>query len=225
MLLEIKNLSKEYLCSKSGQKVAVLKDINLTINSAEKIAITGLSGSGKSTLLNILGLLDRPDSGSYFWKWENVLELDKNAQADFRRQHIGFVFQNFGLLPGYTVLENLLQAMKYSEIGLNDRQKLAHSLLEKVGLAERRNHLPRELSGGQCQRLGLARALYNRPRLLLADEPTGNLDRQNTAQILKLFEDFHQDSGTLIIVTHNQEVASFCEKKYVLENGTLAFCG
>lgn len=222
MFLKIENVFKDYT-SREGRTIRVLNNVSLAINPGEKVAIMGASGSGKSTLLYILGLLARPSSGRYFCETEDLLALNQNQKAHFRRNQLGFVFQNFCLLPAANVLENVLVALEYSSLSFKERKKMALEWLEKVGLNHRAGHYPTELSGGEAQRVALARALINQPKIILADEPTGNLDSFNSQMILDLLAQFHQKSAALIIITHNSQVADFCERKFILENGQLKF--
>lgn len=220
MFLEIKNLSKNYRHNE-GQKITVLKNISFEINSGKKIAIMGESGSGKSTLLYLLGLLMTPDSGEIWCQGENLGRLKNEAKARWRKKELGFVFQNFCLMAHLNILQNVLVALEYSDLNFEQREIRALEILKKVGLGERKNHQPRELSGGECQRAALARALVNGPRLILADEPTGNLDKASSGRVLELFDEFQKQDGIVVLVTHNVDVANFCEVKFLLKDGEL----
>ncbi|MFH0999220.1 MAG: ABC transporter ATP-binding protein [Bacteroidota bacterium] len=206
--------------SKSYGAIKVLQDINLNISSGEIVGITGASGAGKTTLLQILGTLDRPDTGELKIAGENVFALNDNAMADFRNQHIGFVFQFHHLLPEFTSLENVCLPGFIGKKPKKQVEKRAAELLDFLQMGHRLNHKPAELSGGEQQRVAIARALINTPRIILADEPSGNLDSENTQELHKLFfalrDEFKQ---TFIIVTHNVELAAMCDRKLVLKDG------
>ncbi len=209
---------------KSYGAIKVLQDINLSIESGEIIGITGASGAGKTTLLQILGTLDRPDSGELNIAGENVFALSDNAMADFRNQHIGFVFQFHHLLPEFTSLENVCLPGFIGRKPQKQVEKRAAELLDFLQMSHRLNHKPGELSGGEQQRVAIARALINTPKIILADEPSGNLDSENTQELNKLFfalrDEFKQ---TFVIVTHNAELAGMCDRKLVLKDGRFAF--
>lgn len=209
--------------SKSYGAIKVLQDINLNINSGEIVGITGASGAGKTTLLQILGTLDRPDIGELKIAGENVFALNDNDMADFRNQHIGFVFQFHHLLPEFTSLENVCLPGFIGKKPKKQVEKRAAELLDFLQMGHRLNHKPAELSGGEQQRVAIARALINTPRIILADEPSGNLDSENTQELHKLFfalrDEFKQ---TFIIVTHNVELAAMCDRKLVLKDGRFA---
>ncbi len=208
---------------KSFGSIKVLQDINLSIQSGEIIGITGASGAGKTTLLQILGTLDRPDKGELEIAGENVFALSDNAMADFRNQHIGFVFQFHHLLPEFTSLENVCLPGFIGKKPRKQVEKRAAELLDFLQMSHRLDHKPNELSGGEQQRVAIARALINTPQIILADEPSGNLDSENTKELHKLFfalrEEFNQ---TFIIVTHNVELANMCDRKLVLKDGRFA---
>jgi len=209
--------------NKSYGDIKVLQDINLSIKSGEIIGITGASGAGKTTLLQILGTLDRPDQGELEIEGEKVFALSDNAMADFRNQHIGFVFQFHHLLPEFTSLENVCLPGFISKRPKKHVEKRAAELLDFLQMSHRLNHKPGELSGGEQQRVAIARALINTPQIILADEPSGNLDSENTQELHKLFfalrEEFKQ---TFVIVTHNAELAGMCDRKLVLKDGRFA---
>ena len=202
-------------------EVPALRGISFTIRRGEYVAIVGPSGSGKSTLLNILGCLDRPTSGTYWLDGRNVSELDDDALSDIRGQRIGFVFQSFNLIHTQTVLENLETPLFYQGLRAPQRHALALQLIEKVGLADRGRHFPHELSGGQQQRVAIARALANDPAVLLADEPTGNLDSQTGQMILGLLDQLNADGRTVIIVTHDLNVARHCHRYIEMRDGLI----
>jgi putative ABC transport system ATP-binding protein len=204
-LIEMRDVSKVY--EMGEEKIHALRDVALAIEPNEYVAIMGPSGSGKSTLMNIIGCLDRPSSGSYVLRGKEVADLPEDELARIRNQEIGFVFQTFNLLPRSAALENVELPLVYAGIGPVERRKRAAQALEDVGLTDRAKHRPNELSGGQRQRVAIARALVNRPSILLADEPTGNLDSKTGEEILLLFETLHDRGQTLIVVTHEEEVA------------------
>jgi putative ABC transport system ATP-binding protein len=204
-LIEMRGVSKVY--DMGEEKIHALRDVALAIEPNEYVAIMGPSGSGKSTLMNIIGCLDRPSSGSYVLRGKEVADLPEDELARIRNQEIGFVFQTFNLLPRSAALENVELPLVYAGIGPVERRKRAAQALEDVGLTDRAKHRPNELSGGQRQRVAIARALVNRQSILLADEPTGNLDSKTGEEILLLFETLHDRGQTLIVVTHEEEVA------------------
>lgn len=203
-LLEIHQLVRTYQVG--GQEIRALSGVNLTIQRGEYVAIMGPSGSGKSTMMNMIGCLDVPSSGTYRLDGYDVSRLSDDELAILRNQKIGFVFQNFNLLPKTTALENVELPMLYAGISPRERRQRAMEALERVGLAERMHNRPNELSGGQQQRVSIARALVNKPVLLLADEPTGALDSHTTEEILQLFADLHAQGNTIVLVTHEPEV-------------------
>jgi putative ABC transport system ATP-binding protein len=218
-VVEIHDLVREFK-SGGGDVVHALAGVDLTVEAGEMVAIMGTSGSGKSTLLNILGCLDRPTSGSYKLAGVAVESLDENALADIRNQRLGFVFQGFNLLHRTSALENVLLPMLYDRRGrFPDPEARARTGLERVGLGARLDHTPSELSGGQQQRVAIARALVTDPDLLLADEPTGNLDSHTTLDIMALLQSLHAEGMTQLIVTHEDEVASYCTRAIVLRDG------
>ena len=198
-----------------------LDDINLTVEKGEFIAVMGPSGSGKSTLLNIIGLLDRPSHGVYMLDGRTVSKLRSGQRAKARRDHIGFIFQSFNLLPRMTVLENVSLPLVYKGMGTVKRFKRASSILEKVGLREKEYYYPRQLSGGQLQRVAIARALLNRPSIVIADEPTGNLDSASSEQIMELLKDIHRGGNTIIMVTHNADLTAYASRIIYLRDGQI----
>jgi putative ABC transport system ATP-binding protein len=202
-----------------GQAVRALDGIDLQIVRGQFVAITGASGSGKSTLLNVLGCLDRPDAGAYRLAGENVAGLDDEAASMIRNRRIGFVFQSFHLLPRLTVLENVLLPQRFSDSPDAQAPARAATLLRRVGLGDRMEHRPHQLSGGQMQRAAIARALIMQPQLLLADEPTGNLDSRSAADVLGLVDELHRDGQTIVLVTHDPEVAARAQRQVRLRDG------
>ena len=200
----------------------VLRDIDLIVNKGERIVICGPSGSGKSTMLNILGCLDRPTSGQYHLNGKNVAELYQNDLSEIRNLEIGFIFQSFNLLPRADALNNVMQPLVYRNIGFHNRRKMAMEALTRVGLKERVDHLPNQLSGGQRQRVAIARALVTQPSILLADEPTGNLDSRTSREVIELFRELNELQGiTVILVTHDQNVARNAKRTLVLRDGEI----
>lgn len=201
--------------------VPVLKGIDLLISKNEYVALMGPSGSGKSTLMNILGCLDTPTSGKYVLNNKDVSMLPDNDLAVIRNKEIGFVFQQFNLLPRLTALENVALPLVYAGIGKKEREQRAKNMLEKVNLQDRMLHKPNELSGGQCQRVAIARALVNDPSIILADEPTGNLDTNTSLEIMEIFETIHKSGNTLILVTHEEEIAKHAKRIIKLRDGVI----
>jgi putative ABC transport system ATP-binding protein len=200
--------------------VPALKHCNLTVYKGEFVAIMGASGSGKSTLMNLLGCLDMPTSGDYFLDDVNTSKLSKNEYANIRNQKIGFVFQGFNLLPRTTALENVELPLMYDRLEkVKDHQKQAMAALEKVGLSERIHHIPSQLSGGQQQRVALARALVNEPALILADEPTGNLDSKTSVEVFHLFQKLNEEGITIVMVTHERDFAAFAKRIVEMRDG------
>lgn len=218
-LIRITNLNKIY--DSGVVQVHALKDINLTIEQGEFVAIMGHSGSGKSTLMNILGCLDRPTSGEYLLEDIAISAQSNDALSDIRNQKIGFVFQAFHLIPRTSALKNVELPMIYAKLPAKVRIARARELLEKVGLGQRLDHQPNALSGGQKQRVAIARALANQPPILLADEPTGNLDSTSTIEIMELFTQLNREGVTVIIVTHEDDVAAFTDRVLWFEDGQL----
>lgn len=204
-IIQLEDIKKDYYLGK--EPVTVLKGIDLIINRNEYVALMGPSGSGKSTLMNILGCLDAPTSGKYILNGKDVSHMEDNALAAVRNKEIGFVFQQFNLLPRLTALENVAVPLIYAGIGKKERLEKAHDMLSQVGLSDRSSHKPNELSGGQCQRVAIARALVNNPSLILADEPTGNLDTKTSFEIMNIFEEIQSRGNTVVVVTHEEDIA------------------
>ncbi len=210
-------LTREY--DMGGEIVHALQGVDLVIRKNEFVAIMGPSGSGKSTLMNMIGCLDTPTAGEYWLNGHRVSELGDNQLARIRNKEIGFVFQTFNLLPRATALHNTELPLVYAGSGSKERRELAEEALRRVGLADRMEHRPNELSGGQRQRVAIARALVNHPSILLADEPTGNLDSATSSEIMELFEDLHGDGQTIILVTHEKDIAAHADREVHLLDG------
>lgn len=204
-IIQIENLGKSYVIG--NQILPVLKDLSLTVNKGEYLALMGPSGSGKSTLMNIIGCLDSFNTGTYKLNQIEVSKLNDNELAEIRNHQIGFIFQTFNLLPRYSAMENVELPLIYAGWNKKTRRDRAIEVLKQVGLEDRMTHKPNELSGGQRQRVAIARALVNNPAILLADEPTGNLDSKTSEEIMSLFETIHQNGNTIIIVTHEEDIA------------------
>jgi putative ABC transport system ATP-binding protein len=219
-VVELRGVQRSYHAGDST--VHALAGVDLRVGRGEMVAVLGPSGSGKSTLLNVLGCLDRPSSGVYLLDGAPVQDLDDDALADVRNERLGFVFQGFNLLARTSALDNVLLPMLYDRQGrFPDPERRAREALARVGLAHRMTHAPHELSGGQQQRVALARALVTSPALLLADEPTGNLDTRTTVDVMVLFQQLHREGVTMIVVTHEEEVASYCTRRLVLRDGRI----
>ena len=218
-LIAVRDVWKTYTVGE--QLVYALRGLTVNIDQGEYTALMGPSGSGKSTLMNMLGCLDTPTSGEYLLAGENVGSLDDNALADIRNRRIGFVFQTFNLMPRYTALENVALPLVYAGEAKAAREARAKEVLEQVGLGDRMDHRPNELSGGQRQRVAVARALVNRPDLLLADEPTGNLDTKTSLEIMALFEEIHQAGNTVVLVTHEEDIAAYAHRVVRLRDGVV----
>lgn len=219
MLIEIKNLSKNYVMGEV--EVPALIDINLQIRKNEYLAIMGPSGSGKSTLMNILGCLDIPTEGQYLFNKVDVSSLQDDALSAMRNKEIGFIFQNFNLLPRLNALQNVELPLIYAGIKTEERRARALKALERVGLSERIHHKSSEMSGGQRQRVAIARALVSKPGILLADEPTGALDSKTGEEIMLLFNELHKDGNTIILITHEQEIADHAHRTIFIKDGMI----
>jgi putative ABC transport system ATP-binding protein len=220
MLIRTEGLTKRY--EVGGEEIYALRDVDLSVPRNEYMAITGPSGSGKSTLMNLLGCLDSPSRGSYFLNDHEVSQLPDDRLAEIRNKEIGFVFQTFNLLPRATALHNVELPLVYSGISREERKERAMQVLKSVEMADRASHRPNELSGGQRQRVAIARALINRPSLILADEPTGNLDSKTGDEILRLFEKLHTDGQTILVVTHEKKVADRAHRVVAIMDGRVA---
>jgi putative ABC transport system ATP-binding protein len=219
-LIETDNLWKTYIMG--AERVHALRSVSMKIEKGEYVAIMGPSGSGKSTLMNLIGCLDTPSQGEYWLNEKRVREMNDNELASIRNREIGFVFQTFNLLPRATALHNVELPLIYNGTPRLEREKMARLALEKVELADRMNHKPNELSGGQRQRVAVARALVNNPSLILADEPTGNLDSKTSEEIMKLFDSLHRQGNTIITVTHEASVARHARRVLSILDGKLA---
>ena len=222
-LIELKDIHKTYVMG--DIKLPVLKGITLSVEKGDMVALTGASGSGKSTLMNILGCLDRPTSGEYWLDGEEISKLSNDGRADVRNRKIGFVFQNFNLLPRTSALENIIMPLGYTASHLSEKQMVERGklMLERVGLADRMDHEPSRLSGGQQQRVAIARALVNNPRILFADEPTGNLDTKMSDEILRIFNEINASEGvTIVLVTHEMDVANSAKRIVRLVDGEIS---
>jgi putative ABC transport system ATP-binding protein len=219
LLLSIQAVTKTY--QMGGSPVHALRAVDLDIDHGELVAVMGASGSGKSTLLNILGTLDRPTEGRYVLDGQDVAELHDRELAQFRNRKIGFVFQQFNLLPRYSALANVELPMLYGGVARAERRQRAMEALDRVGLGDRMHHHPNELSGGQQQRVSIARALVQRPPLLLADEPTGALDTETTGQIMELFCELHDSGMTVVVVTHEPDVAAYASRAVRFKDGRI----
>lgn len=215
--IRLRDIKKIY--NMGGQELAALNGINLDIKRGEFAALMGPSGSGKSTLMNILGCLDRPTVGSYELEGKEVAHLSDDELAVMRNKHIGFVFQNFNLLSRISSLENVALPLVYAGVGASERRKRAQEVLEAVGLGDRAEHLPNELSGGQRQRVAIARALVNNPEIIMADEPTGNLDTKSTKEIMEIFQEMYGRGKTIILVTHEPEIAVCANRQLLVRDG------
>jgi putative ABC transport system ATP-binding protein len=216
-LIEVENISKVYRMG--DVDVHALRDVSLSIHDGESVAVMGPSGSGKSTLMNILGCLDRPTGGVYRLLGEEVSRMDRNALAQVRNRTLGFVFQSFNLLTRTSALENVELPMLYAGVSGRERHRRAREALERVGLGDRMHHHPNQMSGGQQQRVAVARALVTKPRLMVADEPTGNLDSRTSVEIMALFQELGRSGITLLLVTHEPDIARYASRVVVMRDG------
>ena len=219
MILQLNSVYKNYYRGKT--EVPVLKDIHLEVAEGEYLAIMGPSGSGKTTLMNLIGCLDVPTSGEYILDGKRINDLDDNALADIRNRQIGFVFQNFHLLPKMSALDNVALPLLYAGVGVKERRQRAAEALKMVGLEERMNFLPNQLPGGQCQRVAIARAVVTHPKLLLADEPTGALDTASGNQVMEIFRQLSDQGMTILMITHEPSIAACAQKTYHILDGKL----
>ena len=218
-VIHLENIRKSYFIGRN--ELPVLKGISLDIFKNEYVALMGPSGSGKSTLMNMLGCLDSPTSGKYVLNGHDVSQMEDNELAHVRNKEIGFVFQQFNLMPRLTALENVAVPLIYAGISKKDREEKALEVLKKVGLGERYKHKPNELSGGQCQRVAIARALVNNPSMILADEPTGNLDTKTSVEIMEIFGAIHSSGNTVVLVTHEEDIADHALRIVRLRDGLI----
>lgn len=218
-LINIKKLKRDFVLG--SEIINVLKGIDLQINKGEYVALMGPSGSGKSTLMNLLGCLDTPTSGVYILNGNDVSKMHDDALAEIRNKEIGFVFQTFNLLPRTTALDNVALPMIYAGYSKTERNERATEVLTQVNLADRMDHQPNQLSGGQRQRVAIARALVNKPSIILADEPTGNLDSKTSLEIMSLFNDIHKNGNTVILVTHEEDIAKYAHRIIRLRDGMI----
>ncbi len=219
-IIHLEHIQKSYYIG--AEKVSVLRDIQLSVHHGEFISIMGPSGAGKSTLMNILGCLDRPTEGSYVLDGSEVSNLDDNQLAVIRNQKIGFVFQSFNLLPRLSALDNVILPMIYGNVDKSERKARAEKMLASVGLGDRIDYMPTEMSGGQRQRVAIARALINHPAIIMADEPTGNLDSKSTSEVMEIFTGLHEAGKTIILVTHELDVANFATRHVILSDGYIS---
>jgi putative ABC transport system ATP-binding protein len=218
-LIKITNIKRDFQLG--SETINVLKGIDLQINKGEYVALMGPSGSGKSTLMNLLGCLDTPTSGTYILNGKDVSQMHDDDLAEIRNKEIGFVFQTFNLLPRTTALDNVALPMIYAGYSKSDRKIRATEVLTQVGLDDRMDHQPNQLSGGQRQRVAVARALVNKPSIILADEPTGNLDSKTSEEIMKLFGEIHANGNTVILVTHEEDIAAYAHRIIRLKDGLI----
>ena len=219
IIISSENLSRQFRVG--TVTINALNEVSFDVNKNEFVALMGASGSGKSTLMNLIGCLDSATSGSYNLNGTNVKEMDEDALANVRNKEIGFIFQTFNLLPRYTALENVILPLIYAGIKKEEREIMAEKALENVGLSDRMTHKPNELSGGERQRVAIARALVNNPSIILADEPTGNLDSETSIEIMKLFQEIHQKGNTIIVVTHEEDIAKYAGRIIRLKDGII----
>lgn len=220
MILQMRDICKDYPMGKTVTRV--LKNVNLDVSEGDYLAIMGPSGSGKTTLMNLIGCLDVPTSGSYLLGEREITKCSGKELAEVRNKEIGFVFQSFHLLPKLTALDNVALPLLYGGVKKEERRERARAALETVGLSDRVDHRPDQLSGGQCQRVAIARAIVGKPRLLLADEPTGALDSASGAQVMELFQQLHADGSTIIMITHDRGIAHHADTIMTIKDGILS---
>ena len=218
-MININSISKEYVMG--DNKLLALNNVDVTIKEGEFVSIMGSSGSGKSTLMNIIGCLDVPSNGDYFFRENNISNYSSNKLAELRNKDIGFIFQNFNLLPRLNALENVILPLLYSGKSSKERTKLALEALENVGLKERTHHIPNQLSGGQQQRVSIARAIAGTPKLILADEPTGALDSSTSLEIMKILNDLNKSGITIVLVTHEDDIAKYGSRIIRMKDGKI----
>lgn len=218
-MLEVVNLRKVY--QMGDTTVEALREVSFKVEKGEFVAIMGPSGSGKSTLMHLIGCLDHPTEGKYFLEGEDVSQVSDDKLAEIRNKYIGFVFQQFNLLPRMSILQNVEVPLIYAGVGKRERQKIARDVLDKVGLSNRLTHQPNEISGGQRQRVAIARALVNNPSLLLADEPTGNLDSKTGEEIMKMFQELNDHGHTIVLVTHEEDIARQARRVIYVRDGEI----
>ncbi len=218
-MLALSNIIKSF--QNGEETVTAINNVSLTIQENEFVAIMGSSGSGKSTLMNVLGCLDTPNSGIYMLNNEDVAAMSDDALSKIRNKHIGFIFQTFHLLPKLDAFENVKLPLRYSDIDENEAGKRANVLIDRVGLSHRKHHKPFEMSGGQRQRVAIARALINQPSVILADEPTGNLDSKTSNEIMELLTELHEQGQTIVMVTHEDEIAEYAQRVVHMKDGVI----
>lgn len=219
-VIHLEKISKIY--NLGGAEVRALDEVTLTVNKGEFVAIMGASGSGKSTMMNIIGCLDKPTEGQYYFEQTNISDFDKNEYAEFRNKKIGFIFQGFNLLPRTTAIENVEVPLLYSsqnKMSIAEIQDKSAAILKKLGLGDRLHHVPSQLSGGQQQRVAISRALINDPMVLIADEPTGNLDTKTSHEIMMFFRELNANGITVVMVTHEDDIANYAKRKVVMRDG------
>ncbi|MCH1921152.1 ABC transporter ATP-binding protein [Shewanella sp. A3A] len=218
-MITLENISKTF--ANDEVKTQALTDVSLTINEGEFIAIMGSSGSGKSTLLNHIGLLENADAGHYWFEGSDLYQMSRSARQKFRASHLGYIFQNFNLIDDLTVYQNIELPLLYQKVAKSERQQRVNEVLERLELTQRQLHRPLQLSGGQQQRVAIARALVTRPRVILADEPTGNLDSRIGAEVMSLLQELNAEGATIVMVTHSPEHAEYCGRVVEMADGTL----